>query len=58
MLNVCKRHNSTSDAVKVVRCRSCKHADWIPKVDRVYCMEHAIVMELNDYCSRGEISYE
>ena len=48
----------TADVVEVVRCRACKHSDYIPKVERIYCMEHADIMELNDYCSRGEISYE
>ena len=48
----------TADVEEVVRCRACKHSDYIPKVERIYCMEHAAIMELNDYCSRGEISYE
>ena len=48
----------TADVVEVVKCRFCKHSDYIPKAERIYCMEHAAIMELNDYCSRGEISYD
>ena len=42
----------TVDAVEVVRCEYCVHANTLD--DEVYCTKYYTSMKSDDYCSRGE----
>jgi hypothetical protein len=43
------------DAVEVVRCKDCKHGDFLGYSEGLlYCMKHSCYMDEDDFCSDGE----
>ena len=35
---------------QVHSCEDCKHADYIPSANMIYCLEHSCVMRCDNYC--------
>ena len=44
---------AAEDAVRVVRCKDCKHPDWNGSVP--YCPMHGFYMYAEGFCSDGEM---